>query len=86
MSLSATATATCDAHYFGAGNVGFTRSINGKAANELEREQYAENSANFQTSHSHHKWNIIKMGSIKWQQMYILSWGNWVYSSPAYKM
>ena len=51
LNLSGTPTVTCDAFYFGFENVSFAWSINGKplAANKIEKDHYADNSANFQT-------------------------------------
>ena len=51
LNLSATPAVTCDASYFGAENVSFTWSINGKAlaVGEVEKDQYADNSAYFRT-------------------------------------
>ena len=52
LNLLKTPGVTCDASYFGAENVSFTWSINGKplTTNEVEKDQYADNSANFKTT------------------------------------
>ena len=51
LNLSGIPKVTCGASYFGAEDVRFTWSINGKAlaANKVEKDQYADNSAHFQT-------------------------------------